>query len=699
MPSFSRLAEPEGFFIFTTLRPRAGLSIPNPSAPFRAETLKDHAMFKLPIWALALAGASLVSTACADTFADAVIDYTSGTGFAAGFTNPAVVLGAPTSTANPFSPAFRNTQIVSLGAGGSLTVRFDTPIQNDSTHPYGLDFTVFGNAGFTITNGNFSGGGITDGSLFGNNAGSTRVWVSADNLTYYQLNPLLAPVVDGLYPTAGTGNFNLPVNPTLGPGAFAGQNLAGIAALYGGSAGGSSFDISWAQDTLGNSVFLNDINYVRVDVLTGKSEIDGFSIVVAPEPAAWALLLPGLLLLGLWRRRVQSSPSQRAYLGIAPDCNLIGARRLRRFIVRKQAGQFFANVIQTLKRPEGRAPGALHGCTPSQTSPDRIRIPPTANLRKPLPGIAKILFVLCATSGIVSAGTFTENFATDPASNGWLTFGNSNLFQWDSTNHDMQVTWDSSQPNSYFYHPLGTNLDSGSDFSISFDLQLTDSSATGFGFELAVGFLNLADATNSAFLRGTGSDSPNLLEFDYFPAGDFPPSLDCTAVDANNNFQFIYDPNSLPLVNSTLYHITVTHVSGAPLITGQVLSGGNLYTSFPTNFTSTNFAGFQVDTVSISSYNDANSGGSALAHGTVANIVVTILPPPPLNITGSFSNNLWQVQFASRNYWFYTLERTADFQSWSPASDATPGNGGALFLQDTNTPADNVFYRVQANRP
>ncbi len=614
-------------------------------------------MFKLPIWALAIAGASLVSTVCADTFADAVIAYTPGTGFAAGFTNTSAVLGQPTSGpgVDPFDPPFSKSQLLSLGAGGSVTVQFNTPIQNNSANPYGLDFTVFGNTGFTITNGNFSGGGITDGSLFGNNTGSTRVWVSADNINYYQLNPLLAPVVDGRYPTYGSGNFNLPVNPALGQGAFAGQNLAGIAALYAGSAGGSSFDISWAQDALGNAVSLSDIDYVRVDVLSGKSEIDGFaSVAAAPEPAAWALLLSGLTLFGLIRRRQSlfvpgSATVSVAAVGVSPADP--------------------STVVSTGQRlRQGKM-------------------------------ASRILFLLIATSGLASASTFTEDFTTDPASNGWLTFGNSNLFQWDSVNHDLQVTWDSSQPNSYFYHPLGTNLDSGSDFSISFDLNLSDSAATGFGFEVAVGFFHLADATNSAFLRGTGADSPNLLEFDYFPAGDFPPSVNCTAVDANNNFQFIFDPNPLPLDNGTLYHITVTHDSTAPMITGQILTGGNLYSSFPTNFASTNFAGFQLDTISISSYNDANSGGTALSHGTVANIVVTILPPPPLNITGNFSNNVWQVQFNSRNNWFYTLERTADFLSWSPASDATPGNGGTLFLQDTNTPSNNAFYRVQASHP
>jgi hypothetical protein len=253
----------------------------------------------------AVVGLFAVSTSASD-FADAVLSYSPGTGFASGFTNASVALGAPTIGVNPFTPAFRNTQLVSLGSGGSLTLQFFTPIRNDPGHPFGLDFLIFGNSGFIITNGNFSGGGITDGSLFGNNTGATRVSVSQDNRTYYQLNPLLAPNVDSLFPTDSTGDFHLTVKPTLTGVDFAGKGLAGIRSLYGGSNGGTGFDISWGQDLNGNSVLLDSISFIRIDVLSGKSEIDAIASV--PEPSACVLILTaGLLMLCSRRMRTRAS--------------------------------------------------------------------------------------------------------------------------------------------------------------------------------------------------------------------------------------------------------------------------------------------------------------------------------------------------------------------------------------------------------
>jgi len=65
-------------------------------------------------------------------------------------------------------------------------------------------------------------------------------------------------------------------------------------------------------------------------------------------------------------------------------------------------------------------------------------------------------FVLFATRS--GATTITEDFSTDPVPRGWKMFGDTRLFQWDSTSQTLAVTWDSSQTNSYFYHPLGTIL-------------------------------------------------------------------------------------------------------------------------------------------------------------------------------------------------------------------------------------------------
>ena len=53
------------------------------------------------------------------------------------------------------------------------------------------------------------------------------------------------------------------------------------------------------------------------------------------------------------------------------------------------------------------------------------------------------------------AATISEDFSSDPLKNGWQIFGDTNLFRWDAANRVLDVTWDSSQPNSYFYHPLG----------------------------------------------------------------------------------------------------------------------------------------------------------------------------------------------------------------------------------------------------
>ncbi|MBN8248307.1 MAG: PEP-CTERM sorting domain-containing protein [Verrucomicrobia bacterium] len=172
---------------------------------------------------------------------------------------------------------------------------------------------VFGNSGFAVTNAydeNFEpiGTPATDGSLFGSEA-VTRVSVSTDGLTFFTLSPELAPGIDALFPTDGSGDFSRPVDPTLTTAQFAGLTLEGIRAQYGGSAGGAGFDLGWARDASGAPVTLDSIRFIRVEVTGGKAEIDGFSAVATvPEPGTWALLGAGLAGL-LWNSRRRSGRS------------------------------------------------------------------------------------------------------------------------------------------------------------------------------------------------------------------------------------------------------------------------------------------------------------------------------------------------------------------------------------------------------
>lgn len=241
---------------------------------------------------LVLAAASVVLTSHAAPFyAAKIVSYDPGVGYSANFTHPEAALGEPTRVnpfgedTDPFNPPYGTNQIVSIGAGGSLTVRFHKPILNHPRNIDRLDFTIFGNAGFIITNEfdlttfDWIGTPATDGSLFGESTGETRVLVSFDGKRFYTLNPALAPSVDSFPPTDGAGDFRVPLDARLSVEDFAGATLDDIRSLYDGSSGGASYDISWAQDAKGRRVWLPMIRFIRIEVLSGKAEIDGFTAV------------------------------------------------------------------------------------------------------------------------------------------------------------------------------------------------------------------------------------------------------------------------------------------------------------------------------------------------------------------------------------------------------------------------------------
>ncbi len=317
-----------------------------------------------------------------------------------------------------------------------------------------------------------------------------------------------------------------------------------------------------------------------------------------------------------------------------------------------------------------------------------------------------ILWGLVAAS-IGGAATISENFSSDPHQNGWNIFGDTNLFHWNVTNQNLDVTWDSSQSNSYFYHSLGTIVAKSDNFSLAFDLQLNDI-AVGVNsnqpdtFELVVGFINLMSATSTNLERGTGISAAhgarNACEFDYFPDSGYGATISPTLISSNNQFatQFAFP---LALDPGALFHVEMTYTAGTRTLQTTVTRNGQPFGTIPNVVLGSSFSDFRLDQVAVCNYSDTGADGSLLAHGTVDNLVVTVPAPPMQNLTGGFTNSVWQVQFLSQSNWLYTLQSTTNLQTWTNTSAPAAGNGTNLFLQDARPPSDEAFYRVQAERP
>ncbi len=319
-----------------------------------------------------------------------------------------------------------------------------------------------------------------------------------------------------------------------------------------------------------------------------------------------------------------------------------------------------------------------------------------------------LLMLFCA--GILRAASFTEDFSTAPASRGWKTFGDTNLFQWNAATGALAVTWDSSRSNSYYRRPLGTILSMGDDFTLDFDLRLDDiaiglTEEKPYTFQLAIGFHNSLAATNATFRRGTGSTAPHLVEFNYFPDSGFGATIWPAFVDGAGKFNYDFsNPGSAftirEMTTNVLYRVTMAYTASNRTMRTTMTADGVPFGPINNAVLLTNFGDYRVDMVSISSYSDTGADGSVLAHGWVDNVNFVVPDAPVSGLAGQRTNGLWRAEFVSRTNWIYTLERSGNLSNWRGISVPASGNGGVLFLTETNVPMAGMgFYRVRAERP
>lgn len=256
------------------------------------------------------AAIACAASAHANPFATSVLSYDQGADPIAGFTDANAALGAAErftgegqfpSGVTPFNPAFGTDELVSIGAGGHLTLGFDTLITNNPAHAYGVDLIVFSNSGFADASWSDAdpdndGTGITGPNPFIFGIGGEATVQVSQNGTDWVTAAITA--LD-LFPTLGYSDFMCPtpdsigqvetdftraMDPSLTVNDFANLSFAELIAVYNGSGGGIGIDIA--------STGLESAGFVRLLNNSGEAfEID--AVAVVPAPGVLALVSMG----------------------------------------------------------------------------------------------------------------------------------------------------------------------------------------------------------------------------------------------------------------------------------------------------------------------------------------------------------------------------------------------------------------------
>ncbi len=276
-----------------------------------------------PIVRIGMAVAVAVAVATpwlhASDFAVEVVEYVPGIGIGfdwlsqAPFDDPTAALGRPTVDTTgdgwyipanqavpvlPVNPPFRAFEVVTVGVGGHLVLRFDHPVVDDPANPFGVDLIVFGNASQILgggqgwTNGDpnevtLGSGAIVERGIVSVSQDGERWFAFADGPYADDFAPTLGRTYSPQAPVSALGMWNRwwgeptdptkPLDPRLTPASLAGRTVADVAVAYGRSAGGTGFDLA--------VVGLPWIQYVRIDNPPGSGYTPEVDAIADAAPA------------------------------------------------------------------------------------------------------------------------------------------------------------------------------------------------------------------------------------------------------------------------------------------------------------------------------------------------------------------------------------------------------------------------------
>lgn len=333
--------------------------------------------------------------------------------------------------------------------------------------------------------------------------------------------------------------------------------------------------------------------------------------------------------------------------------------------------------------------------------------------RRPTRLASNLALALVLAQGVARAAgpetDFEANFATPPNSADWRHIGDPAAFAWLADYTALKVTWDSSKTNSFFLHPLGTVLTASDDFSLSFRLQMRDITpgvdpAKPYTFQIALGFLNTAEALRTNYFRGSGVNATtgprSVVEWDYFPDTGFGATVAPVVFATNNavraSFTFPFE-----LEHSRVYDVNLSYTAVDRTLRTTMLVGGEPTQAFKeVVLPAAPTFDFRLDALGIFSFSDAGQQagyeGSVLAHGLVHSISARFPAPLKLPLDPATPKS---IRFWARKGWRYDLERSPDLKGWEKAGSLQAELDGDALIVDESATGASWFYRVQASLP
>lgn len=344
---------------------------------------------------------------------------------------------------------------------------------------------------------------------------------------------------------------------------------------------------------------------------------------------------------------------------------------------------------------------------------DQMKYQLTMAVKSAVQGVAAMgLIIGTLALQPLRATTINEDFSSAPSA--WKSSGEGTLFNWNSADQNLSVTWDSSKPNTYFYLPLGMNLSRRDDFSLRFTMKLRDiqvgvDPAKPFSFQIAAGLINLVDAANPAMLRGAGVDpdhgARNFVEFDYFPDSGFGATIAPTVISSNNQFAATFD-FPLEISQGDLFEIEMNYSAQDQTLHSTMLKNGQPFGNPPDNtlkdvVLGKDFSDFAVNAFAVCSFNDAGQtppeyAGSVLAHGAIDDVRIALPDPPNCSLGIQRAGSHVTLSFTTDSSWSYLLQRSSDFLNWTDAVQESDGTGSMMTVIEPLV-GNAQFFRVRVS--